>query len=544
MAMTDDSSDHLDGETDALTNDDASLWEYVGEGGKHAVFACRSDGEESRGRHLLRISKAAAFAGRDERSRNEREVKRTMFHMEHVVAPYLDEFVTVPRMVALEATFVQKLHRIAMHSGKIPSARLNDWQRDETIQEHGRCYGMLMEDYCRNTAGRTSYTIELKPKAGYLAFSPLVHPSYRHVKYRQSRFRSLQVLHKMGLWKKGWIGDHSDERTQVVSWYEPLDLFSQDASRVQNAVRQLWRTPQNNLRIYSNANGAAQSVPTSDAPPFLETILVSVFTRPKGQDLLRRILKWQQQLDILDVDGAGIVYQRLVDLLRNESEDRLGPAEAQVLGQALVDDVSRDDLPPHDGARGHHTASGHGGTKNEALPGLLEASPYRYKLGEGAENDDIANNNDDNFDAPLIKFCQTIHDFRHKMAESGGTLPRSPAGAAYVQQTRQRLLDTIRNDFSVSDCIYLLRNWLLSLTMCDVSIFVTLEETQDEDGYVMVDRGSQNDCRIVRAPDATVSGTTTARRFRYSLHVIDCDPKPAKKLDGRAEKEKVFARLP
>ena len=86
-------------------------------------------------------------------------------------------------------------------------------------------------------------------------------------------------------------------------------------------------------------------------------------------------------------------------------------------------------------------------------------------------------------------------------------------------------------------CIYLLQNWLLSSALCDVSFFVTFQllsgdgdecQTLDVNG----DRGGivfcslQNDSRAVP--------------IRYEVKVVDCDPKPAKKLRGRMNVESKF----
>jgi hypothetical protein len=63
--------------------------------------------------------------------------------------------------------------------------------------------------------------------------------------------------------------------------------------------------------------------------------------------------------------------------------------------------------------------------------------------------------------------------------------------------------------------------------MCYVGIYITLQPFNDDD-----DRDRQTMSITLR------NGTT--HNFVYSLYLIDCDQKPAKKLEVRLEKEDVY----
>ncbi|KAL3895453.1 MAG: hypothetical protein SGARI_007444, partial [Bacillariaceae sp.] len=46
----------------------------------------------------------------------------------------------------------------------------------------------------------------------------------------------------------------------------------------------------------------------------VQAVLVQVLMQEKSQELLEKILTWQK-LDILDVDGACILYKKLVEMI-------------------------------------------------------------------------------------------------------------------------------------------------------------------------------------------------------------------------------------
>ena len=104
-------------------------------------------------------------------------------------------------------------------------------------------------------------------------------------------------------------------------------------------------------------------------------------------------------------------------------------------------------------------------------------------------------------------------------------------------------------------CVYLLQNWLLSLAMCDVSIFVSFRVSSDEIcaagnsmGWKRYRNGEKQQSRVLRQEKINKAGLLQCRALvddtevasavlDYRVRVIDYDKKPAKKLRARLEKE-------
>ena len=103
--------------------------------------------------------------------------------------------------------------------------------------------------------------IELKPKWGFL-------PSHSSSPEKLSICRF--CMHQYTKLVKGEVREHSH--------FCPLDLFSCEERRVARAVEELFRTPQNNLRIFvraSHDNGATDSQRSSTKPSHVEQLDMS-----------------------------------------------------------------------------------------------------------------------------------------------------------------------------------------------------------------------------------------------------------------------------
>jgi hypothetical protein len=530
-------------------------WEYLGEGGKHALFffnhniegtiADNSNCDAWMGKLLrvdkihLRVAEAMcrmndtttasiveavsepSFADLSQKIPSCTGGDMTIFYIQHVVAPFLHPFVDIPEVIPLTWSFLKGLQTKALNSGRIPLSRQSDWVANNTdmmdmIAGKLPC-GMIVVDYrsilqsipC-SSRNYTSYIFELKPKAGYLAFSPLVLPNHR-IKYEQSRFKCLQQLQHQGHWTKGWTRGSKPDNIEI-SLYEPLDLFSGNRSLTARAVRELLRVSQNNLRVWCN-HGSEEILfggqprdwkqSGSGDKDILQEILVEILCSGVAQDLLQRILLWQK-LDVLDVDGAVLIYERLVDFCQSEKE-----------AQDLLDQIQLEDIIRSDESK----------DTIPAIP-MLESSPFRCDRMPVTEQE------------VLRKFCQTTLEFRNRLRDWISEHRIEPTSdAAFMEQARNKLLDMIQCELSIMACIFLLRNWLLSLMMCDVSIFVTVEEQ-----FLTMDKGELLTEESVEHV-ITLAQDNVTKLFQYNLHVIDLDPKPAKKLHGRSKAEAAFRLL-
>lgn len=514
---------------------DASEWRYVGEGGKHALFAYDPDkisGERWRGR-LLRIAKKDFHCVAAEQSLSESD--DPLYYLRNVVAPSLDPYVDIPDIIELDCFFLKKLRQITLLDGRIPTSREGDWSLLPSSTPHhytGTIRGLLVQDYrllsvtdpiSDKLMQDRRISIEIKPKAGYIAFSPLVHPLHR-VKYQQSRFSLLQKLHQQGHVDKGWT--KSLHRVKM-SEYDPIDLFSNETTRMRKAIASLFSCPQNNLRIWYNDSqliGHGYDVAESRmlskeifenmfelaVPKSLERQLEStlggiILSILYHETLLQKLLK-MQQLDILDSDGAILVYQRLVEFCNGSHKT----------AETLLD--SLDSLK----------------TIGDERECVLKNSPFVMC------SPDTLN----------VKFLYSeIAEFREKI-RSTPTLPPT----CELDECRakvQRIIESL----SVEECRFFLLNWLFSLAMCDVSIFLTFQRIRREKEVPNTACCSSHRAQVL-VPNITVLKGATAGlgqfsctvnkktvHFAYNIRLVDCDKKPASKLRKRQEFEQVFRHL-
>jgi inositol-pentakisphosphate 2-kinase len=521
---------------------DASEWKYVGEGGKHALFSYHpmTNGCDDWKGKLLRVSKgylaSASTWSPDNLLTSKREQPNdVLVYIRTVVAPSLAPYVDVPGIVLLCWSFLNQLRRLTISEGCIPDSRKADWSlpaSDKKIHdflEHPS--GTLVHDYRKLTtspdlsserlSSERCICIEIKPKAGYCAFSPLVDPSHR-IKFRTSRFVLLQKLHQRGHVAKAWT---TESESIQLSDYDPIDLFSSNKSRIHKAISNLLACPQNNLRIWYNdsllvghsvckeesdillheieslfASSHSES-PRCIFESFIKDILLSILSH---ENLLPRLLRLQE-LDVLDTDGAIHVYERLVQLCGGSRTE----AEAKIDDASIRERAQKEDY------------------------GILDKSPF-------AINGDSTN---------ILSLCKRICEFRHLLNTVAPALPP----ASQLDDFRKWAIGKVES-FSVEECQFVLANWLLGLAMCDVSIFITLQQTQNamenqkhetvnhcqREGtpHVNISRGNDKD-------PGRISWTADGRKlsFVYNVRLIDVDRKPAEKLRGRQEKETAFRNL-
>jgi Inositol-pentakisphosphate 2-kinase len=636
--------------------------------------------------------------GGDGNNDNNNSNNNSVDYIRHVIAPYLGtQYIDVPIPVHLSWEFLAQLAKQARQSGRIPLSRLKDWEPtassvcDDVTHDDVDSFsvGMLINDY-RSSSIKTdrteqrrdqqsssdtndydddgsSYlmTIELKPKAGYLAWTPFVEPSRRHTKYKMSRFKCLQHLHQQGLWTKGWCdatkaskegtngqsNSSTSETTTKMSLYDPLDFFAIAAAaaaaaacdndneqfrswhrqllhrpgaddrqitvigttddsdmmtskkKIRTAISHLLDTPQNNLRCFVNNinildnsrshhndnndidnNNDKSSLlnmlfpddvinsKTSVVDPYrgehedetnrqthrksdptttttmkllLEDIIVQVFTSEDGINLLSRLLSWQK-LDILDVDGAVLVYDRLVRILSsssamdtttlndNSNNDQWFDGHKKVvasadttktttntttvdpnrLAQEMLDSITFLDLKKFDLEQ-----------QPSSHP-LLESSPFHCtSIGS--------------YTSSVFHLCDEIEHFQQSMAKAYPELPSHNI----MDTSRQKCLDFVEK-LNVEECRHLLLNWLLSLTMCDVSIFVllkTVTATEEEDGDGDAVEGSKRVIKVLKnGESASVASSSSSCCLSFELRVIDVDQKPSNKINMKRKKEHAF----
>lgn len=402
----------------------------------------------------------------------------------------------------------------------------NDWTLAMELPDY-RQPGRLLWLSSNSFINTQTLSLEIKPKAGYTAISPLVHKD-RLVKYSQTRFALQQQLYELGMVRKRWM---MNQDVTSTSLYNPLELFSGETKRIRNAIYTLFHCSQNNLKVWKQGSFRIMASPDDDddnnrATSWLlrnaESVLfndrdeendtfVSEEPSPEEEggarllDIVTTILCREpfldkilqlQKLDVIDADGAIIIYERLVQTFCN------GCAET---AEAMVNTAKwRDDQ--NDTTMASAVA---------VIHDVLRNSPILYQ----GENDDTSR---------IRLYCDHVQSLQKHMMERPTS---SNPSLEHVRLAASRLL----NEFQSNDCCYLLRCWLLSLAMCDLSFFVTLHRVN----YNKNDETSRTEClQTATSPGCLVYHNEYY--FEYELKCIDYDYKPAKKLRSRKEKENLI----
>ena len=565
-------------------------WSYTVEGGKHAIFryspssatsAAVDNNDEFYG-HVLRIAKSdlvsLAFHS------NEAESTSTPYQVpndckssasqtfQNIIQPLIGhQYIDLGHTVHLPISFCSQLYQQTISSGLIPDARLSSWQKkicNGSVCSEKGIAAVLLRDYTshlsppppstsqqlqtKSTSSKI-FSVEIKPKAGYITTSPLVLPNHR-CKYQRTRYALQQELMRLGVIKKGWqqqqiSSTFKDCGKFTPSQYSPLNLSSNDINQINKAISDLMDNMQNNLRIWYDGKqmfglGSDITVGLDDCQMILNdmlgsnddskpaTNLLDAITRIvstilyQEHDLLSNILS-VQQLDDIDGDGAVMIYERLVQLCNGSNVE----AEALLDEAVLVpsDEFAADTMKKkqHDG---YHS--------------ITESSPYTFPrhckslrnlLDEIEKLDKYMRNHH-----LQKKEAAAVHDHNNNNLDES-----SIANTAHIKSMEHV------NHLSKEGCIYLLQNWLLSSVLCDVSFFITFRVVSIECDHqeVVTTRQSDDQCGIVVCLLSTKNDATSTLSsscsvaIHYEVKVVDCDPKPAKKFRGRKEVENKFSAI-
>mmetsp|Transcript_21414 Transcript_21414/g.46513 ORF Transcript_21414/g.46513 Transcript_21414/m.46513 type:complete len:574 (+) Transcript_21414:2-1723(+) len=550
-------------------------WSYIAEGGKHAIFRysgidCNFSG------HVLRIAKSdlarassfhaendgrksASSSSTSSRTSNvieSMEESTTQTFQRKIVQPLLGHcYLDLARLVRLPASCCAQLHHRTLVSNSIPPSRLPSWKHDDTKDgavepiSHEWVMAALLHDHTHLSRHPLSpisnniiddkptvLSVEIKPKAGYITSSPLVLPSHR-CKYYRTRYSLQQELMKKGHIQKGWRrmkkaedAQHSTANSNTIpdaftpSNYSPLDLFSDNPIQIQKALEDLSHNMQNNFRVWCNGRqifGEYEAPTENDCRKILnefflhtenntreqlsdpKSSLIDAITRTVSEvldreSLLSNILS-MQQLDVIDDDGAVEIYERLVHLCDGSHSE----------AEKLLDQAA---LIPSNGLAAEMI-----GDKND----LISASPYIFPVCNS-----------------LDKLLGETSKFQKYFL--GCVLERSGPKEDIMNATHITCIECV-NHLSKEACIYLLQNWLLSLALCDVSVFVTFQLLTDQE-HKSVEECQSCDLGGVALLSLQTDALAPAPSMavHYEVKVVDCDPKPAKKLRGRGEVESKF----
>lgn len=418
-----------------------SDWVYIGEGGKHVVFAYEGSNVSEYKNKSWRVPKELIVI--EEQKVWKEPLPRSVFQT--IITQWIfGSFVDIPETLTLDYVFVRTLCSEAVKKGKIPNSRMKDWNidslcggLDKRLQGNfpTSITGMLLPNYQDKSF---AFSVELKPKAGYLPSSVLVHPE-RRCKYHLSRFQILQKLNSDGILEKGW---NKGNRLEQMSKYDPLDLFSGETQRISRAIRALFICPQNNLKVYSAGNliyghdvmdlggfhrgfemlGAAD-FKTDDMVLELQRILVKTLHE---SSFLYSLGSFQKKFDILDVDGAILIYEQLLFLCDGEADKAENLIDVEY--QDVLHKIQQGDL-------------------NQKVFLGMNCSQLHRAIGTCSKE----------YNSFVDELCR---DFDHQLLDE-----------TYM------CVCTLLKSLNSNDCARLLGNWLISQALVDLSFFVCIQKS-------------------------------------------------------------------
>eukprot|EP00543_Licmophora_paradoxa_P004609 CAMPEP_0202450370 /NCGR_PEP_ID=MMETSP1360-20130828/8990_1 /ASSEMBLY_ACC=CAM_ASM_000848 /TAXON_ID=515479 /ORGANISM="Licmophora paradoxa, Strain CCMP2313" /LENGTH=282 /DNA_ID=CAMNT_0049068605 /DNA_START=366 /DNA_END=1214 /DNA_ORIENTATION=- len=273
-----------------------------------------------------------------------------------------------------------------------------------------------------------------------------------------------------GKMSKGWLSN--DTTLTEISTYDPIQLFS---GNVLQSLQQLMRHPQNNLKIWVGTQmTVGPHMPADPQPPHYDAIIEAVAIIDEKEQIFQNLLLYQKT-DLLDADGAVLVYQRLVNLLGGDAQR----------AETLIDETS-----PH----WHPHSNSHSLLPDDAktLLAFVESfSPH-------------------GLDTP-----QLDEAFR-KGVHLVGLL------------TKQSCISLLQMWlFSLAMCDVSL---IIALHPHD-------QEEEEEEDRTDNNDNANNAMGIIRLAQTQTQNAPTM--FKYTAKIVDCDQKPAKKLRSRWKKEQL-----
>jgi len=483
-----------------IKEEPSTTWSYVFEGGKHAIFKYTNGERQGK---LLRIRREDLVSNQPSSS-NSDYILDFILYLREVVVPRLTPYTEVPDIIELQPPQVKALYQEAMSSGKIPLLRRKTWEEEEDGK--GVNHGVMASaslDYRQmpgyhTTQSKQCWSIEIKPKAGYMTFSPCVDPQHR-IKYERTKFAIQQALIAKSIIQKGWMRTGVEVET---CQYNPLQFFSGDQSQIEAALTSLFAVPQNYIKVWNHEGTIVHSNKVMDQvslpdQTFLQQSLAFIL---QSENVCSKLLK-MQLLDVIDADGAVLVYNRLVELCNGDHEQ----------AEHLVDEV--------EGNLANDTSS----TTDEgskSCDSLLSSSPFRKPT-----------------DCPALdRLLEQVRTFSNPCSLKDDELDRIYNASAAIVRT-----------LSKSACVFLLQNWLLSLAMCDVGILIVLAPTVDDKNEKSTINTDSTNMELenlqLQGESAPGMIEVNGHPWVYSVKVVDCGNKSAISLRKRQKKEKDIAKL-
>ncbi|KAK4342499.1 hypothetical protein RND71_038315 [Anisodus tanguticus] len=286
-----------------LEEKDAEEWTYRGEGAVNLVLAYNGTRSDFVGK-VLRIQKVPRNGSEDGNGYSGLTKQECLLWKE------VNEIVSAPTREIAQHFFVQHVMCSLLGFEHVDAGISIHVTREflETVENN-----VLQQ----RPSSRVDAT---KPKCGFLPHSEFITED-NAIKRSVTRFQMHQAL-KL-----------NQEKISEVSAYDPLDLFSGSRDRVCKAINNLFRTPQNNFRVFLDGSliigglGGGADTTSCEVGEAFENSLKYVIHAEEGMrtqyfleiisnavcssGLLDRLLE-VQKLDTTDIEGAIHAYYNII----------------------------------------------------------------------------------------------------------------------------------------------------------------------------------------------------------------------------------------
>jgi len=369
-------------------------------------------------------------------------------------------------------------------------------------------------------AHNTYLSIELKVKSGLKGTSPFI-PESRSIKRRFTKF-FLTQLHKKSSTdiNQSW-GTFVEEST-----YDPILLFSGKYDNIMVSLSRLFKVPQNNLKVKINNKhiygldkvdmdhlldglsslqvSSTDNFTTINSDADVLDIVIDCLSSILSEECILSRLEAMQKLDLLDVEGCQIVYERLL-LLFGGSHVELETYLLDFFSSPLDDSIIE--------LMRVFERSSLGSTKfpmsNTAVPSMI------LQLASCQVNDSM----------PI--------DIR--------------------QALRIKAVGLIEKETSTDHLSLLLKMWMMSLIAKDASVMVTLQPvlmsqaTYYTNTAVSINRKGRRvqlqdsiSCGVVCPLEIVDNRSVDRLMFLYSVGMVDIGSKPISKIWTKSKAEEAF----
>jgi inositol-pentakisphosphate 2-kinase len=299
---------------------DSRHWTYLAEGGKNLLLRYEGPVEypfvsPSGSRLALRLSKVDRA---DEVSTSKTQESSDIDAIQWkrlILEPDLSREDVLPHLLPVvddSPDLVYTRGFLNAIASKVESMRPMERRRASKLDEMPRKDCILMtEDLSGGIAGKQVISFEVKPKCGFMPSSSThLSPDTGPIKRSYSRYRMHRVM-------KSKLRPTLDE---FESYYDPLDLYSGEESRVSKASTALyndWMKGKGNLRIFVNGKRAGaeeesnldELVKVQFEFDSLKGMVGKLLKGDQVKHVLSRLVFLQQRYDDLDVEGVSSLCQ-------------------------------------------------------------------------------------------------------------------------------------------------------------------------------------------------------------------------------------------